>query len=109
MLEGIGIAEYLAFTHKRHDAERLREALEFTISLKRLAGSCENLKRVAAELDETGLIDMAELVNAAAEKAPHEWDCKPHWPHDCASLIGRWHADMAKRKEIWESAQAVRS
>jgi hypothetical protein len=102
-MSDVGLAEYLAFFHHKHGDDGLREALEFTIAQRRLAGSYEELKRIAAELQETGLLSAAKIVEEISDWAPHEWDCRCHWPADCASLITRWHAEMAKKKAEWET------
>jgi hypothetical protein len=77
-LEGVGLAEYFGFFHRKHGDDGLRQALEFTIDLKRQAGSYEELERIAKELTDTGLLRAGELVAEVLDRAPHIWDCKCH-------------------------------
>ena len=71
----ITIPELLGCAYRRGEPV-LRDALDKLISLKRWPSSYERLKEFAQELEETGLLDCAKIVNEVAETAPHEWDVK---------------------------------
>ena len=107
-LDGVGLAEYIAWAYKARGKDFLVEALDFAVSLRRLAASYEELTRISLELGELGLTEVSAIVADAAKGAFHIWDCEPHMPSDCASLITKWRAEMAVAKRKWEknSAQA---
>jgi hypothetical protein len=61
------------------------------------------LRAIAQELRETGLIDVAQVVDEIADGAPHEWDMEPYWPLDMANRTKQWKAEMEAKKQEWEA------
>jgi hypothetical protein len=71
-LSDFTLPEVIAFVQKKHGPEALREVLRYAVGRLDLVGTHESLKKIAAELRETGLLEAAQIVDEAAEHSHHE-------------------------------------
>jgi hypothetical protein len=97
--------EYLAYVHKKHGREHLKELLQHTIEKVRPISS-ENLEKWAEELKSVGLLSVANVLQDVASTAPHEWEFTPPYPADCKSLIAEWKEKMEIKRKNYEANSA---
>ena len=97
MIEGLSLAEALAFNHKVMDGEAFMQQLADLATVRSSILSRQLMLTVVEELDTMGFADAASDLRQFAKTLPHSWELPNDYSHE------RHHQErMAKEKAEWE-------